>query len=170
MFVLDKLKNGKSNNPILMLDLSQNLGKDLVLQSCLRRLELSEYEKRDNSLWNSKIGYTDKRLCGEECDGNVIKNDVCALKTEASSFSSIVSSLSDASPSNLDETASGKLSFMDNDDLSIRSHCSHDSGSNCGENSKFFEEKNAAVRNKCDSKRKGLSGFFSRYVKKIFKV
>lgn len=143
-----------------MLDLSQNLGKDLVLQSCLKRLELAEYEKC-GSLWNSKIGYSDK----PDLDGSKSDNG-CALKTEASSFSSIVSSLSDASPSNLDETASGKLSFMDNDDLSIRSHCSHDSGSNCGENSKFFEDKNATViRNKFDTKRKGLSGFFSRYVR-----
>lgn len=131
------------------------LGKRFMFQNCINQLNDIEEEKL-GKVWNDTIEHSEKKSENNELP----KIYECALRTEASSFSSIVSSLSDTSASQVDDNSSVQLNSLDNDDLSIRSHCSQDSGSTCGENSKFFEER--SLWRKDINKKKGLSGFFNR--------
>lgn len=106
-----------------------------MLQSCLWRREPAG--TLDTEQWTSKIGY-------EETNAEVSEDPQTngLLRTEASSFSSIVSSLSDASPSHGEDAGS--------DDRSQRSF-------DCSENSKFFIGNSPKL-----TKKKGISGFFSK--------
>ncbi|XP_063228303.1 TBC1 domain family member 14-like [Bacillus rossius redtenbacheri] len=76
-------------------------------------------------------------------------------RTDASSFSSIVSSLSDTSPSVSAENTTGP--HVDPDSLSMN-HSGTDSLGSYGEGNCFFEESGVKP------KRRGLSGFFARNV------
>ncbi|XP_054279659.1 TBC1 domain family member 14-like [Macrosteles quadrilineatus] len=84
---------------------------------------------------------------GTECD--LITQNLHRVNTEASSFSSTVSSLSDISPSTIEDSASGSL--LDHGDS-----CSLVSISGC---SAFSDDSLGA-----DSKKKSLGGFLSRNV------
>ena len=144
---------------VLIICMKNITGKNLVLQSCIQETNECE-ENKLNKLWNSKIGYSD-----EKCEKNGrLKTEQNMVKTETSSFSSIVSSLSDSN-SQMDESMSNKFSVVeDNDEMSVRSHWSHDSGSTCEENSKFFDNKCKMPGNKDDKRKSGFSGFFTKYV------
>lgn len=144
---------------VLIICVKNITGKNLVLQSCIQETNECE-ENKLNKLWNSKIGYSD-----EKCEKNGrLKTEQNMVKTETSSFSSIVSSLSDSN-SQMDESMSNKFSVVeDNDEMSVRSHWSHDSGSTCEENSKFFDNKCKMPGNKDDKRKSGFSGFFTKYV------
>lgn len=87
----------------------------------------------------------------EECDVKCLDSDptIQRINTEVSSFSSTVSSLSDVSPSTNGDSALGSL--FDNGDS-----CSLLSLGNCS----IVSDDSGA----CKSKRKGISGFFSRGV------
>lgn len=125
------------------------IGKNSNIDACHVNDTSEENEEKLCKLWNSKIRYS---------EAETSKDDLPKTKADTSSFSSMVSSLSDSSPLNQDDSTSSKFSMVDNDDLSLRSLCSQDSGSTCGENSKFFEETNIGK----DGKRNVLSEFFSR--------
>ncbi|KAK6618651.1 hypothetical protein RUM43_013042 [Polyplax serrata] len=126
-------------------------GKNSNVDACHVNDTSEENEEKLCKLWNNKIRYS---------EAETSKDDLPKTKADTCSFSSMVSSLSGSSPLNQDDSTSSKFSMVDNDDLSLRSLCSHDSGSTCGENSKFFEETNIGK----DGKRNVLSEFFSRNV------
>ncbi|RZF49182.1 hypothetical protein LSTR_LSTR008468 [Laodelphax striatellus] len=83
-------------------------------------------------------------------NSNSESNHLSRVATEASSFSSTVSSLSDISPSTNDDSALGSLLGLENDNCSLAS---------IGECSVLSEESTGAK-----PKKKSLTGFFSRNV------
>ncbi|XP_067007796.2 TBC1 domain family member 14 [Anabrus simplex] len=140
-------------------------GRDVAnIKNGLLNLESIQEEKVEHSVLNTKNDR--EQIVVNGCDDTVSYEsprstlqriatyDTSLSRTDASSFSSIVSSLSESSPSTNEDTVQGSLLDPDSRSMSQGGHDSLDSG----DSSCYFVESGAKP------KRRGISGFFSRNV------